>query len=149
MGAPLTYTFDIPNFRIDYPAFSNATTFPDVTLQLYWDNATCYIDNLNYGYLNGDCRYQALTLMTAHLASLSVLIASGQIPGLVQTSTIDKISVGLTPPPLLNQFQWWLCITPYGQSLLALLQVSSVGGFYIGGLPERLAIRKVGGTFRA
>jgi hypothetical protein len=85
--------------------------------------------------------------MTAHLAAISVLIAAGQIPGLVQNATIDKITVGLTPPPIPNQFQWWLNITPYGQQLLAMLQVNSVGGFYIGGLPERSAIRKVYGIF--
>lgn len=97
--------------------------------------------------LEGECRYRALTLLTAHLAALGVLIAAGQVPGLVQTATVDKVSVSLTPPPILTQFQWWLSLTPYGQQLLALLQVASVGGIYIGGLPEISAFRKVGGIF--
>lgn len=142
-----TYVFDIPAFRISYPAFANVDTFPDATLQMYFDTATCYVANENYGCLADDCRYRALTLMTAHLVALSVLIAAGQVPGMVQNATIDKVTVGLTPPPLPNQFQWWLGLTPYGQQLLALLQVSSVGGFYVGGLPERSAIRKVYGVF--
>lgn len=147
MTHPARYVFDIPAFRISYPAFADETLFPDATLQMYWDTATCYIDNLNWGWLRGDCRYKAITMMVAHLAALSVIIAGGQIPGLVQSATVDKITVSLTPPPLNNQFQWWLSLTPYGQQLLALLQVSSVGGFYIGGAPERSAFRQVGGGF--
>lgn len=141
------YVFDVSAFRISYPAFSNTVTYPDATLQMNFDNATCYIANANYGWLNGDCRYLALTLMTAHLTALSDLIAAGQVPGLVQNATIDKITVGLTPPPLKNQWQWWLSLTPYGQQLYALLQSVSVGGLYIGGLPERAGFRKVGGIF--
>lgn len=139
--------FDLTAFRAAYPAFSNVTNFPDATLTGYWNTANCYICNDDYGYLRGSCRCHALDLMAAHIAALSVLIAAGQVPGLVQTATIDKISVGLTPPPLRTQFQWWLSLTPYGQQLLALLQVAGVGGLFAGGLPERSAIRKVYGIF--
>ena len=143
------FVFDVTAFREDYPQFANETTFPDATLDMYWDNSTCYIDNDDNGCwaLKGDCRYLALNLMTAHLAAISVMVAAGQTPGLVQSATIDKVSVSLTPPPLKNQWQWWLSLTPYGQRLLALFQVSTVGGFYIGGLPELSAFRKVGGIF--
>jgi hypothetical protein len=139
--------FDVDIFREQMPAFANATTYPDNTIEMYWDMATCYVSDLNCGWLAGDCRRLAINYMTAHLLALSVLIAAGQTPGLVQTSTIDKISVGLTPPPLKNQWQWWLMTTPYGAALQALLAARSVGGFYIGGLPERSAFRKVGGIF--
>lgn len=141
------YTFDIPAFRISYPAFASTVNFPDATLQLFWNNGTAYIANSNYGWLNCDKRYLALTLMTAHLAQLSVLIANGQVPNIIQSSTIDKITVTLTPPPVPNQWRWWLCITAYGQQLLALLQVNSAGGFYIGGFPERQGFRKAYGVF--
>jgi hypothetical protein len=53
----------------------------------------------------------------------------------MQTANIDKVNVSLTPPPLKNQWQWWLSISPWGQQLWALLQVNSVGGHYIGGSP--------------
>lgn len=144
---PAIITFDVAIFREQFPAFANETTFPDAMLQMYWDMATCYISDYNCGWLYGDCRRLAIDLMTAHLTALSVLIAAGQTPGLVQSATIDKVSVSLTPPPIPNQWQWWLALTPYGQQLLALLQVKSVGGFYIGGLPEGGAFRKVGGIF--
>lgn len=146
-GSGQPYVFDIPAFRISYPAFSNTVTFPSGTLQIYWDTATCYIANADYGWLAGDCRYKALTLMTAHLTALSVLIAAGRTPNIVQSSTIDKITVSLVPPPVPNQFRWWLSTTPYGAMLLALLQVRSAGGFYVGGFPERDAFRKAYGVF--
>lgn len=141
-------TFDVAEFRLQFPAFANEITFPDAMLQRHWDMATCYVSDIgNYGWLQGRCRQLAINLMTAHLTALSVLIAAGQTPGLVQNATIDKVSVGLTPPPLRNQWQWWLSTTPYGQELLALLQTRSVGGWYIGGRPELAAFRRVGGRF--
>lgn len=140
--------FDVALFREQFPAFANATTFPTPQLQMYWDMATCYIsDNADYGWLQGTCRQLALNFMTAHLTALSVIIAGGQVPGLMQNATIDKVSVSLTPPPIPNQWQWWLNLTPYGQQLLALLEARSVGGDYIGGLPELSSFRKVGGVW--
>lgn len=124
-------TFDIALFRAQFPAFADETTFPDETLQGYWDVAICYISDNDYGYLNGASRVRALNLMTAHLAALSTLIANGQTPGMVQSSTIDKITVTLTPPPLRDAFMWWLNLTPYGAQLAALLAIKAVGGFYI------------------
>jgi hypothetical protein len=43
--------------------------------------------------------------------------------------------------PLKNQWGWWMQISGYGQQLWALLQVKSVGGFYIGGTPTMSAFR--------
>lgn len=85
--------------------------------------------------------------MTAHLTALSDLAAQSQTPGYEQSATIDKVSVSLTPPPNKNQWQFWLNTTPYGMQLLALLQSKSAGGFYIGGLPETAAFKKVAGIY--
>ena len=142
------YTFDVAYFRAQYPAFSNATTFPDLTLQAYWDTANNYITNASQTLLCGgmtDAQLKlALYLMTAHIAAISVLIAAGQTPGIVTSATIDKVSVTTQPPPVQDQFQWWLSLTPYGQQLLALLTVQSVGGFYVGGAPEIAGLRRAG-----
>lgn len=140
-------TFDVNKFRTDFPAFANATTYPDATLQGYFDAATCFVSPQNCGTLRDGCRARALNLMTAHLAALADIIASGQTPGQVQSATIDKVSVTMTPPPNKNQWSWWLGLTPYGQQLLALLAAKSVGGFYVGGSPEGSAFRKVYGVF--
>lgn len=140
-------TFDVTAFRAQCPAFADATLYSDAALQGYWDAAACHISTTDYGWLNGECRARALNLMTAHLAALSSLIASGQAPGVMQSASIDKVTISLTPPPLKSQWQWWLSATPYGAQLLALLQSKAVGGFYVGGAPERSAFRSVGGRW--
>lgn len=130
--------FNVTAFYAAFPAFQ-AT--PVTTLNQYWSMATGYITNQVWGCRNVAKQTQYLNLMTAHLAALNDLIAAGQTPGLITGATIDKITVTLTPPPMKDQFQWWLNITPYGQQLLALLQVNSVGGWFIGGSPQRSFFR--------
>lgn len=138
MTNPVTLTFNYPLFVQQCPQYANDVTYPQTQMQNYWNIAINYMSNTgNVGSLQGDARQYGLNLFVAHLAYLAGLIAAGQVPGLVQNATIDKVTVGLTPPPLKNQFQWWLSLTPYGQQLLALLQANSVGGFYIGGLAPR------------
>lgn len=144
------FTFDYATFIVSYPAFSNATAFPEATLQGYWDVAINYISDTNLGYLNGNARLLAINLFTAHLAALSVIIAGGMSPLLVQGAGVDKVNVSLTPPPLKNRFQWWLSTTPYGMQLLPLLSITSVGGFYVPagfGPPPLLGFRNAGGGF--
>jgi hypothetical protein len=144
-----TITFDVTAFRAAYPAFSNATTYPDATLQGYWDAATSYISDQNSGclMLRDGARVLALNLMTAHLAALFAIIAAGETPGIETSATIDKISVQMMPPPVKNQWQFWLSQTPYGAQLLALLQANTAGGFYAGGMGELGAFRRIGGAF--
>ena len=141
---PLIFTFDVMGFRTFFPAFGNPSQFTDATLEMNWDIATAYICDVNLGRLQGKARFRALNLMTAHLTQLGVIIAAGEVPGVVQQTGIDKVSVSLVPPPERDQWQWWLNQTPYGQQLIALLQVNVVGGYYIGGSPELSAFRRVG-----
>lgn len=142
-----TIIFDPSLFRQQFPAYSNATTYPDAMLQMYWDMAICYVSDDDYGWLDLHCRTLALNLMTAHLLYSAGLIAAGQTSIIINSSTVDKITVSLTPPPIKNQWQWWLNTTPYGIQLLTLLSANSVGGFWTGGLPELCAFRRVGGLF--
>ena len=128
--------FNEAAFRGMFPAY--ATTTPqtsDVILLAYWDAATAYISNRKGGcYMGGMTvaqRTLALNYMTAHLVYLSGLIAAGTTPGVMTAATIDKVNITLQPPPASNQWQYWLNQSPYGQQLLALLQVASVGGFYV------------------
>jgi hypothetical protein len=126
-------TFDYETFVAQIPAYSNPTTYPEATIQAFWNTAIYYVTNVNNcGGLTNDQRVYAINLMTAHLMYISGLIAGGQVPGLMQSATIDKVNVSLTPPPLRNQWQWWLSVSPYGQQLMGLLQVNSVGGYYTG-----------------
>lgn len=148
----MTYTFDVTAFRATYPVFANPIDYPDIVLQNNYDLATCYISDNGSGWqtLKGNCRYQALTLMTAHLTALRTMeVDTGATSNtaFIQSATIDKITVTNAVPPIKNGWQSWLAQTPYGQQLWALLLVSGAGGFYIGGLPESAAFRRVGGIF--
>jgi hypothetical protein len=142
------HTFDVDLFRLQFPAFANPITFPDARLQSDWNMAVCYINPNDFCYLKGDCLQLALNQMTAHLAESSVLIGEGQNPGFIQAASIDKVSVTLQAPPDKSQWGTWLASTPYGQQLWALLQAKSVGGYYVGGVPETSAFRRVGGIYQ-
>ena len=123
-----------PAFRTLFPAYADTVVYPAATVQAYWDTATAYVSNRAGGcYTGGMTAAQqtlALNQMTAHLLYLGGQVAQGNTPGVMTGATIDKISVTLEPPPAPNQWQYWLNQSPYGQQLLALLQVASVGGFY-------------------
>ena len=147
----LLIPFDPAAFRVAFSEFANVACYPDGLLNMWWDAATSYIsaqDSCCFA-LNGARRALALNCLTAHIAKLFTTIAAGDTPQVMVSAGIDKIRVEVKPPPVNegNMFQWWLSTTPYGQQVLAMLQLAGVGGFYIGGLPERLGFRRVGGGF--
>lgn len=127
------FTFNEPSFRLQYPAFADSATYPTQTLEAYFEQASCWIANKNYGWLNGCCNLLSLNLLTAHLASLATQIAAGQTPGIETQATIDKVSVTMMTPPYDTPFQYWLGQSPYGQQLLSILYVKGVGGQYVPG----------------
>lgn len=128
------YTLNIEQFRAAFPAFNNANTYSEPMLQMYYDTAGLYINNTAYGFLSQAGATQfSLYLLMAHLLQLGNQIAAGAGGGITISATIDKISTALQQVPLKNQWQYWLASTPYGAQLLALLQVKSVGGFYVPG----------------
>lgn len=135
-------------FREQFPAFQCIPAISDMTLQAYWDTAGLYINNTTTNIYCGGMttaqRTQALYFMTAHIAAINRFIATGQTAGIMTSATVDKVTVTIEPPPAVNQWQYWLQSTPYGQQLLSLLSVKSVGGLYIGGRPELAAFRRPG-----
>lgn len=143
-----TLTFDYPSFIVVAPAYSNIAEYSMATLQAFWNAAINYISNVgNYGCLQDGARQYAINLMTAHLVYIANLVAAGTVPYLMQESTIDKVHVGLKPPETPNEFRWWLNTSPYGMALITLLEMNSVGGFYIGGSAPRAAFGYQGGGF--
>ncbi len=146
--------FNATAFREQFPAFQCTPPISDSVLQGYFDMATAYIANpncRNYCYLGKmalNQQTQALYLMTAHLGTIARSIQTNNVVGVLTQASIDKVSVTLEPPPSSNQWQYWLNSTPYGQQLLALLQVISVGGTFVGGRPELLAFRRAGWGWR-
>lgn len=127
-------------FRSLFIAFANQETFPQASLSLCWGVATNYISQYPQYCEGTNLAQQTLMLnqMTAHIAQLNSLAGSGQQGGITTAATVGAVSVTLQPPPEVNQWQWWLNQTPYGQQLLALLEVLTVGGYYISdGVPAR------------
>lgn len=142
-----TIVFDKAAFRAMFPLFADPAKYPDAVLDMFWEQAICVIDNEVLCGCAAKCRKLALYYLVAHFLSLNDAINGGQPVGIVQSSTIDKISVTMAVPPTRNEFRFWLAATPFGQTVLALLSAKSVGGFYFGGRPESAAFRKVGGKF--
>lgn len=138
-----SFIFDPVYFRAYFPQFGNPQIYTPDVLQQYWNWATYYIQNTTAfcSRLSGVSRLHALNLMTAHLALVNTLAGNNDTPGIVTEATVGHVDISLEPPPLPNQWQWWLDSTNYGQQLLALLQVKSVGGGYYGGAPVITAFR--------
>lgn len=141
-----TIYLNLPNWRSIFPAFADPAAYPDAMVQAQYDIGTAYISNKNYGCslyaLTLPQQTQALNLMCAHLLALSTAIVAGDTPGITTAATVDKVSVTLQPPPEVNQWQYWLNQTPYGQQFLALLQARGVGGMWFGGWPVAGAFRR-------
>lgn len=148
MSNPIT--LDIPQFRLAFPPFADPTKFPDPYIDIQFDIGTAYVSAEVWGCMSEKSRTSALWLMTAHLLQLGVIIGTSGTgtPGIVTGSKVGEVSVTLAAPPYgSSPWRYWLMQTPYGAQLLALLDAQAAGGFYIGGLPERAAFRKVGGVY--
>lgn len=148
--------FDPAKFRTLFPEFGDVTKYPDVMLQMYFDMASEFISPADCpcAMLAGSRREWSLYLLTAHLLTLALRAqaeaAAGQAPsagGIETSASIGDISVGRMAPPATDGWQYWLAQTPYGQQIWALLEMVSVGGTFVGGLPERYGFRKIGGVF--
>jgi len=149
--------FDATLFRAQFPAFKDATKYPDAQIEMYWDMASLFIaaDECPYRTLSGKHLATALNMLTAHLMFLAGQTAgpsggsSGGAAsgGFTTSATVGEVSVAKLAPPATDGWQWWLAGSTYGQMLWALLDMLSVGGISIGGLPERDAFRKNAGVF--
>lgn len=143
-------TLDITKFRKMFPAFADAVKWPDELIQVYWAQAKCMMDDQCYsGCLPcGECTEIHMYMLLAHLLALHLNTVRGKQGGFVNSSTVDKVTVSKVAPPVVDMFDWWMSQTPYGQQLLTILLIDSVGGFSVGGLPERQGFRKIYGSFR-
>ncbi len=142
------HVFDVTSFRAQFPEFANSGTYPDATLQGYWNMAINYINpnDSTFGFAGTNLQL-ALNMMTAHLAKSFSLLNAGQATVLVTGSSEGSVSVSLTPPPARNAWQWWLSTTGYGLQLRALMQTLSVKLPYVGGGLDRASFRKAGGIW--
>lgn len=137
----------IETFRLMFPAFKDEIVYPDEMIELWGAQANQFLTEswaLNSGKFE-----LAFNLMTAHLVALASKEINGGAgaSGAVQSATEGSVSVSFAAPPSRNGWEFWLSSTPYGVQLWALLNQLGSTGIYIGGLPERKAVRKVGGVF--
>lgn len=149
----MAYNFDSVLFRTQFPEFADATKYPDVLLSNYFAMACLFIDTTDSpcAMLAGQPKMLALNQLTAHLLILGQQAAAGSPAtnqgGFEISASIGEISVSKLAPPVKGAWDYWLYQTPYGQALMALLSALAVGGFSLGGLPEREGFRKIGGVF--
>lgn len=137
------------NFRAQFPAFANETTFPEAALSATWTTGTAYISpDANPGWTGNPAQLQrALDLMCAHLTQLAQQIANGTPMGVMSAASEGSVSITLQPPPVKSAFGYWLSTTVYGTELRMLLDIVGGVGFYVGGSCERQGFRKAGGVF--
>jgi len=103
--------------------------------------AVKYVSLMNEGILYGCKRVEAIYLLTAHLTQLTYQAQQNQGAGgagMVASATVDGVSVSYVQIPNMNQFDYWLNLTPYGAELLFLLNTLTAVPTYHGGSFERV-----------
>lgn len=132
--------FPLAKFRILYPEFAAVT---DETVLAVAEQAACYVS-----IYCSDCDEQGWMMLVAHMLKLRAANEGGTAaPGALASATIGSVSVSFQAAPSTDSWSFWLNQTSYGQQLAALLAACFGGVMYIGGSPERSAIRTVGGQF--
>lgn len=136
---------DLKVFRDAYPLAADWET-PDSVINHWFEVAGEFVSG--GCSLHGKTYLLARQLMAAHLMVCAKNAATGNGGGGAVTSASEgSVSVSFAAPTTRNGWQFWLSQTPYGQQLWALLEMKAAGGLYIGGLPERTAVRKVAGVW--
>ena len=103
--------------------------------------AIIYISTVNCGLLKNEKRCLAIYLLTAHLSRLTYQAQTNQGiqgGGMVAGSTVDGVSVNFVQVPDMDQWDYWLNLTPYGAELLFLLNTLTAVPTYHGGSFERV-----------
>ncbi|WVW37746.1 putative head-to-tail connector protein [Aeromonas phage Gekk3-15] len=142
-----SFVYDDAAFRAMFPEFADVSKFPQILIEGYWEQALCIFEADGNVFFNACGAMLVINYLCAHMLQIATKANKGRQIGFKTASTIDKISTSMLPPPVRDQFTWWLSTSPYGAQLAALLEVSSVGGFYVGGINERGSFRKGGGGF--
>ena len=137
---------DINSFRVNFAKFANETDYPADLLNSQYEVGKCYIADDDCT-LNEKCREYALQLMLAHLLYIQDLINSGAPSTIVTSATEGAVSATLAEPPNSDTWTYWFSLSPYGLQFLSMLSAASVGGFYVGGSPERRGFRGISGGY--
>lgn len=131
-----TITLTIEQFRLDFPAFSDTTVYPDSMLTFWLGlgslliNTDRWCELANYG----------VALYMAHNLSLEAQAnkqaANGGIPGapvgMLSSKSIDKVSAGYDTASVKEEFGGSYNMTTYGMRLYRLLQQFGAGPIQVG-----------------
>lgn len=142
---------------LDYAQWSEL--FPELTatqtqVESAWLVATVFVGDVDNCIVSGDKLQALLNYATAHV--VAIMYGSGAYGegasdstggGIVQSAHEGSVSVTYAKPPSGNQWEYYWNQTPYGTMFLAMLKALTAGGMYVGGKPETLAFRDVGGTW--
>lgn len=142
----MTIDLDIPSFRVNFPLYADETLYPDVLLNSQYEIGKCYIDDSDCTMAE-NCREYALQAMLAHLLYIRDQVNAGNNIGVVTSATEGDVSITLASPVVDDEWHYWFNSSRFGRELIALLGVQAVGGFYVGGSPERKGFRKINGMF--
>lgn len=133
----------LEEFYTEYPEF-NTEQYKNICPVAFRQSKN-FISLKNCGRLKDEQRKSAIYLMTAHLSVLSLrnqsaaASGSGAASGIVASAAVGEVNVSYQQIPAnKNMFDYWLATTPYGQELLALLEMLSTIPFYVGGSLERV-----------
>ncbi len=142
----MTIDLNIQTFRTAFPLYADELEYPDILLNAQYEIGKCYISDNNCTMAEA-CREYALQAMLAHLLYIRDQVNAGNNIGVITSASEGEVSVSLATPVVDDEWHYWFNSSPFGRELIALLEVESVGGFYVGGSPERVAFRKAGGVF--
>lgn len=142
----MTIDLNIPEFRANFPLYDDETQYPDSLLNAQYEIGKCYIAD-NDCTMPEACREYALQAMLAHLLYIRDQVNAGNNIGVITSASEGDVSVSLATPAVDDTWHYWFNSSPFGRELVALLSGQAVGGFYVGGSPERKAFRKAGGMF--
>lgn len=137
---------DIAAFRVNFPLYADEVKYTDALLNAQYAIGKCYIEDSDCTMAEA-CREYALQSMLAHLLYIRDQVNAGNNIGVITAASEGDVSVSLAAPVVEDEWHYWFNSSPFGRELVALLGGQAVGGFYVGGTPERKAFRKAGGVF--
>lgn len=136
-------TFDTAAFRQAFPAFVDT---PDAAI-LVWVSIAEQSPMGSWFDCAQTTQQQLIVAHIGYLLTNANSVGNSQGGGAVVSATEGSVSASFVAPPVKDGLEYYLSSSTYGQMLWAMLRISAAGGVYVGGLPERSAYRKVGGTF--
>lgn len=124
--------FDAETFRTYYPAFSDATRYPDAVLSAAFDQACAFLGNTDQSVLpynpdqNVYTRQIVLYKATCHILTLEYIMADQ--PGRITSASEGSVSTGFDLLKGQSYTADWWAQTPCGRALWALMLPYIRGG---------------------